>query len=53
LENTGARQSAIEDCQTNGVKQIGNALDWGEKYPDVLLRGDPFDSVGADRNNLD
>ncbi|WP_090055331.1 BMP family lipoprotein [Celeribacter neptunius] len=32
-----ARRGAIEACRARGARQIGNALDWVEKEPDVFV----------------
>uniref|UniRef100_UPI003569F506 BMP family ABC transporter substrate-binding protein n=1 Tax=Actibacterium sp. TaxID=1872125 RepID=UPI003569F506 len=32
-----ARRGAIEACRAGGARQIGNALDWVEKVPDVFV----------------
>ena len=33
----GARQGAIDACRAGGIRQIGNARDWTQVYPDVFL----------------
>lgn len=32
-----ARKGAIEACRAGGIRQIGNALDWVERDPDVFV----------------
>lgn len=33
----GARQGAIDACRTNNIRQIGNALDWCIRDPDMFI----------------